>query len=134
MDFTNVTKKLKELATNDPTLYAFIETRFYPNSVEISTIAYPCLNMRLLVGTPNRDQYPIKTYLFESYYISENSLDESNEIYKRFYAIINNNRYALDAGNMVIREDTGLIDASGTYADKYLYVLTNTWEAKVIES
>jgi hypothetical protein len=138
MDFTEILQKLRQLAIEDETLYSLIETRFFPHAiqVELEDQVYPAVGTRLLksYSMPGKELYPIKSYLFDCVYVSEKSIDEANDVYKRFYAIINNNRYTLDSGVMVVKEDSGLIDISGIYGKRYLYALSNTLEVRKIDS
>lgn len=134
MDYTDILQKLRYLATEDPTIYNLIETRFYPHPIQLEdeNQSFPLINIRLMDSRsfPDKRLYPIKSFLFDCYYISSVSLDEANAMYTRFYDIINNNRYTLDSGAMVVTEDSGIVDASGLYAGQYLYILSNTWEVR----
>ena len=134
MDFTEISQKLKALALNNDTLYGYIEDRFYPHPIQVENAdqAFPLVNIRLMASNTfdGKELYPLKSFLFECYYISSNSLDEANAIYEAFHGIINNNKYALTSGVMVVREDTGAYDMSGIYGGQYLYVISNTWEVR----
>jgi hypothetical protein len=137
MDFTDITQKLKSLAVNDDTLYGLIEDRFFPHAIQIEDQdqSFPLINVHLLSSNtfPEKKLYPIKSFLFDCYYISNNSVDEANAIYERFHAIINNNKYALSSGVMVVAEDTGAYDVSGVYGGQHLYIISNTWEIRKIQ-
>jgi len=133
MDYLDIVHKLKFEAQNDGNLYALIGDRFRPQLVQLNEeLVFPLISFHLLTSSPNRDQYPVKTYLFQTNYVSESSLDEANKVYTTFYDIINNNRYNTDLGNFVIKEDNGITDASGIYGKRYLYVLSNLWIVRKI--
>lgn len=137
MDFTEILQKLRQLAIEDETIYSYIETRFFPHAIQVEEEdqVYPAVGIKLLrsYSLPDKQLYPLKTYYFDCVYVSETSIDEANAIYQRFYGIINNNRYTLDSGVMVVKEDSGIMDVSGIYAGKYLYALTNTIEVRKID-
>lgn len=132
-DFTDVLQKMKYVANNDNTLYSLIQDRFYPRPLNVEgEEQYPLINCHLF-STPINQAHKrinVKTFIFDTYYVSEESIDECTALYNAFYAIINNTRHTLDTGAMTVIEDSGVMDVSGIFGDKTLYILTNSWETR----
>lgn len=136
MNYTDILQKFKYLANNDEALYSLIEDRFFPKPLDTEgDEEYPLINCHLAFAPKDflHRIYPTQLYLFDTYYVSENSTDQANELYMAFHAIINNNSYTFQTGVGVVHEDSGLMDVSGIYKDKKLYILTNTWAVRKIE-
>jgi len=133
-----IQQKLRATALADSTLYDMIGTRFFPENVDLETDTntFPMITFSLMGGFPDADNYASNVILLDMSFISDNSVDEAAKIYKQLKSLINTELFS-DTDNQdyfIIREDTLPIDASGLYGDKLLYVYSNTWQVKTIET
>jgi len=133
--YTFLIKTLRSLVTSNDEMYALVSNRVYPRKVDLAeNPTYPLIVFGALTSQPlfaQGDTY-VDDIILEFSCISEESFDQSLEIFTLLHGILNDATASDGDRSFVITKDSGAIDATGRYGDRLLYVTSSTWRVRTI--